>query len=1045
MKYLFLLFIILFSLNLFAQSECLRPNYVYGTGSFDKVRVGCDQICEEISFQLFNDNCQTSSLTTNNRAWVQNNGRYTIASLTATYTVENSEDITINVPYNYEEPPNSTTGYYKFDANYYDPSIPNGHLYKMNICFDVNIGYNPPVTPPPSYTHIEFDFKYSWQNDNHYLSYDDMEAGVGGYPHYTPNYCNGYLVTGKLSDFLNQTYPPILTNGLHVKGNFEVDVFYNFRGVEFTFDPGAQLLVSSGGNNSSFTNCSFSGCVEMFKGIKLENASVFFDGCLVSDAEIAVDVGPNSYADVATTEFTQNSIGISNFGHVNGFANYYNSGNSTWLPSYQGQVHLPLASKGLCGIRNQPGADLFDAVSRYDNLWNGLESQNAMNRLVSCKFSNIIDVANGNNDKGNGVLLKATNTVLAELTGICTFINCNTGVRDLGQRLNVYNSKMEDVNYGIIVEKVPFNVYIKDNELKVKNLGIQLLGCPGYIKQIKSNKVFLNGTILNNDNSGIYIESSGAPVKVLLNNVQVGIGTYGYRVNNGSQGLIQDNTSFLVQTGQAYKYGFQLSANSSYLICNYSTGETDDRDRFGYDYNLTISRSICNRTLGLRRGFNYNGNNAYAQFSGNDVHAYYGLYVEENATLSNTGSLMHRGNIFRPECLTGAVNRNNWFSISKARFTVDQQENQYFMPTLAGPPDWFYNQSDPNPSYMCNNGCNYPNPLPVPGDNPVCSHAGDIVNALLDLPAYTNYTGERIWTDRFVAYNELITADCTPLHPALQLFKDSLANQEIGQLSGIRQRILGLDVPESMNSSLILTNLSEQQSILLDSLYNIVVDSNNTSNTSNYTLLLSQIENIENAYSIIGSTYLTDLYEKLDDLIEDCESIFVQSSMGSRLKFVYLQLLKSYRYPNYTLNSQDSVQLVQIAALCPGEGGFATLQARGVLGIHHMPYAITDPNCEKANPEIVQPHQKSKKYSSLKSVLIYPNPATQKLVIESDANEEVERIEIFDLMGRSIYEQKEIKQSEQSIDLVGWESGIYLIRITMEDGKEYIRKFDKLP
>ena len=67
---------------------------------------------------------------------------------------------------------------------------------------------------------------------------------------------------------------------------------------------------------------------------------------------------------------------------------------------------------------------------------------------------------------------------------------------------------------------------------------------------------------------------------------------------------------------------------------------------------------------------------------------------------------------------------------------------------------------------------------------------------------------------------------------------------------------------------------------------------------------------------------------------------------------------------------------------------------------------------------------------------IYPNPATQKFVVRCSLF--VERncvIQVFDLFGRKVKEKKVLKgQQEIKVDVSGWQSGLYLVKVSSGNG-----------
>ncbi|MCF8236073.1 MAG: T9SS type A sorting domain-containing protein [Bacteroidales bacterium] len=69
-------------------------------------------------------------------------------------------------------------------------------------------------------------------------------------------------------------------------------------------------------------------------------------------------------------------------------------------------------------------------------------------------------------------------------------------------------------------------------------------------------------------------------------------------------------------------------------------------------------------------------------------------------------------------------------------------------------------------------------------------------------------------------------------------------------------------------------------------------------------------------------------------------------------------------------------------------------------------------------------------------ILVYPNPATSKLIIQCSIFDiQIRTVEIFDLFGRKIKQIKVPKGSiEIDMDVSGWQRGLYLVKVNSENG-----------
>jgi hypothetical protein len=74
-----------------------------------------------------------------------------------------------------------------------------------------------------------------------------------------------------------------------------------------------------------------------------------------------------------------------------------------------------------------------------------------------------------------------------------------------------------------------------------------------------------------------------------------------------------------------------------------------------------------------------------------------------------------------------------------------------------------------------------------------------------------------------------------------------------------------------------------------------------------------------------------------------------------------------------------------------------------------------------------------KEDKKLEEVILYPNPTTGKLQVQS-SKFMVQCVEIFDVYGRKILEQKAESRKQKAIDIFEFQAGIYFAKITTEKG-----------
>jgi hypothetical protein len=65
---------------------------------------------------------------------------------------------------------------------------------------------------------------------------------------------------------------------------------------------------------------------------------------------------------------------------------------------------------------------------------------------------------------------------------------------------------------------------------------------------------------------------------------------------------------------------------------------------------------------------------------------------------------------------------------------------------------------------------------------------------------------------------------------------------------------------------------------------------------------------------------------------------------------------------------------------------------------------------------------------------VYPNPA--KNVVNIVSAEDINKIEIFDFLGQSIYKTIDIKLKTSKIDVTGFSAGQYFVKVITRNGAE---------
>lgn len=90
-------------------------------------------------------------------------------------------------------------------------------------------------------------------------------------------------------------------------------------------------------------------------------------------------------------------------------------------------------------------------------------------------------------------------------------------------------------------------------------------------------------------------------------------------------------------------------------------------------------------------------------------------------------------------------------------------------------------------------------------------------------------------------------------------------------------------------------------------------------------------------------------------------------------------------------------------------------------------------DCEANSNEACVIYSGMDDLNSVYEILVYPNPASEIINIESQYT--MQNICLLDLSGRIIYCEEGLNEKKTSIDVSGYEPGVYLLRIDTEQGR----------
>ena len=72
-------------------------------------------------------------------------------------------------------------------------------------------------------------------------------------------------------------------------------------------------------------------------------------------------------------------------------------------------------------------------------------------------------------------------------------------------------------------------------------------------------------------------------------------------------------------------------------------------------------------------------------------------------------------------------------------------------------------------------------------------------------------------------------------------------------------------------------------------------------------------------------------------------------------------------------------------------------------------------------------------------VHVYPNPAREKIIIQTTRSS-ISKIELFNIVGSLVHSETRLKTANTSVDISTYTSGVYSVRISLEDGRTEVKK-----
>ncbi len=132
--------------------------------------------------------------------------------------------------------------------------------------------------------------------------------------------------------------------------------------------------------------------------------------------------------------------------------------------------------------------------------------------------------------------------------------------------------------------------------------------------------------------------------------------------------------------------------------------------------------------------------------------------------------------------------------------------------------------------------------------------------------------------------------------------------------------------------------------------------------------------------------------------------------------------------------AKNSVELEEGTLLEPNTNGSICLQSD--------PNLIIETNCQNYSSKISNYKNKTNsKVDLIDDLLVYPNPTNNKLNVET--LDSLKEVSISDFTGKVVFYNKDVRNKKLSIDISMFSSGLYIVKVVLDNGEIVSKKIIK--
>jgi len=865
------------------------------------------------------------------------------------------------------------------------------------------------------------------------------------------------------STTLNYRYD---TLNVFIEGTLFVNDTLKLMRCNVYMNAGAHIIVQAGGY-LDIDSSLVTGCLAMWRGITVLDYGeiIVHEGSTIADGDTTILANNKAKATLHNAYFKNFVLGV----YMPPSANVYYNGTTikieqttfdftVFKQNYTGQnTH---GSKPECGVLLNDwigtiGGTLPLQLNSFNNLNTGIVSIGSILNVKRSVFKNInydtfystayigTAITSIKNNNHSGKL-----TVFPEPWSYTTVDSSYRGIYAIGSELTVNYVHLLNVRTGVEQMNAPMlsTNTVSNCTITASHIAIKMLS-NAFAKYMyaTNNNITINGMTtsgLSLANYGIWMSEGNANtfVRYTASNNSLNLTNALHGIYSGALNTAKIKYNVIKLNGNGN--GILISANRySNISCNnitgtYSTGITGNSSGMTFSLNNSVGKNTvsCNTVDSTYRGFNFGGQNPSTVFKGNEMNTHFnGLYLNSTATM---GQQFHHGNEWNgPFGSFGAINLAGINFVPFSIFTVDSTLGAVYNPTVNPSNGWFYPDTTGN-TFYCYSSTVCSSPPPALTDS---AYNVMIANGTLESDEYIDES--RVMAEEYL-YREL--ADDSALWFSDSTYIQFMLDKGIentGYLYDVEEYLRAAYQHDSAFMSLV-DSCNLQITILTDSIAKL-----EEFQPDGWDAMRDQVlytieflnQTILNLYIQREATLNNNLEnaELQNDYVVNGELPETNSAYINEIEINFIERDNDIQYiiDNYA-------GIFALANQCPFAGGEAVERARTKVAMVNDSVYYNDVNTCLQNGIYRIANKDSFLVKEIKSIVIKPNPANDKITVELIGNYEgICNIEVINPLNKVILnEQMPCNEKVKTINVSQIAQGIYSVNVYINNEVRLVNK-----